>query len=622
MSDLKMKKRKHLLFLVAATILLVVATRAALPSMAKRYFIFQAEKRGWSAAVVEVRVGWLEVWAKGVSASNADGTKQVRFDELRTKLNEKLELESVEVKGGTVSVLGPWKEKKGEQSKGKMPPIKASDINIDWEAVGGEGSSLHAKLASVEISDGLKASAQSVALETKLGRAEASLVSLIKNSDGISASAANVAATIRNARMDFSDVTVRKLIARSDYVSAEVSARSARLPRELTAAGVSAHMTANIDAARELKVRFDIELDSVTGHHGAIADKMVEASRMSAEGSFEAKAAANWKLDAATRFGAAVLNISASRNGDAWAVAGNMEWTPCQAVLEAIPAAMRPDLEGIEFSGDMRGSFSVSLANKGSVPDVTANLEHKCRATSLPSRIADAIAGKPFERQIYHGIGNTREVTSGVGRQNWVPFTSVSPYMAKAVVTTEDPGFWGHHGFDMEAIRNSIRENVKDRKFIRGASTIPMQLAKNMFLSRDKTATRKLQEFFLTIVIDQKMPKDRIIEMYLNIIEFGPDIYGIGPASRHYFDTEPSRLSLGQAVFLASILPRPRGQYFNPDGQLNTGKKSQVGLILDLMQRRGSITDEECRIAKEEILSLGKDESDPQNTDMSEWEIQ
>ena len=149
-----------------------------------------------------------------------------------------------------------------------------------------------------------------------------------------------------------------------------------------------------------------------------------------------------------------------------------------------------------------------------------------------------------------------------------------------------------------------------------------MQLAKNMFLSRDKTATRKLQEFFLTIVIDQKMPKDRIIEMYLNIIEFGPDIYGIGPASRHYFDTEPSRLSLGQAVFLASILPRPRGQYFNPDGQLNTGKKSQVGLILDLMQRRGSITDEECRIAKEEILSLGKDESDPQNTDMSEWEIQ
>jgi membrane peptidoglycan carboxypeptidase len=177
-----------------------------------------------------------------------------------------------------------------------------------------------------------------------------------------------------------------------------------------------------------------------------------------------------------------------------------------------------------------------------------------------------------------------------------------------------------HNGFDRGAIENSIKENIKERKFKRGASTIPMQLAKNMFLSRDKTATRKLQEFFLTVIITEKLSRDKILEFYLNLIEFGPDLYGIGPASNHYFDIDPSQLSLSQSIFLASVLPKPRSVYFKPDGSVHESKRNLINLILDLMKRKGMITDEECEAGKEEEVTFGKSNKQSKHEGV-EWEM-
>ena len=145
------------------------------------------------------------------------------------------------------------------------------------------------------------------------------------------------------------------------------------------------------------------------------------------------------------------------------------------------------------------------------------------------------------------------------GREAWVPYGTISKFMEVAVLTTEDGGFHRHHGFDDEAIRNSHpREPPKSKRFVRGASTLSMQLAKNLYLDRAKNLSRKLQEAVLTMYLEQELTKEQIVELYLNVVEFGPRLYGIGPAARTYFSTSPADLSIGQALYISSILPNPK----------------------------------------------------------------
>jgi membrane peptidoglycan carboxypeptidase len=143
--------------------------------------------------------------------------------------------------------------------------------------------------------------------------------------------------------------------------------------------------------------------------------------------------------------------------------------------------------------------------------------------------------------------------------------------MATAIVICEDAGFFRHRGFDARAIENSIKDNLKTGRFLRGASTVSMQLAKNLYLSRDKTVARKLQEAVLTLFLEQELSKEQILEIYFNVIEYGPGLYGIGPAARHYFATTPDQLTLGQSLYLASILPNPRHQHFSSSGEVTEG---------------------------------------------------
>jgi membrane peptidoglycan carboxypeptidase len=182
----------------------------------------------------------------------------------------------------------------------------------------------------------------------------------------------------------------------------------------------------------------------------------------------------------------------------------------------------------------------------------------------------------------------------------------------------EDPSFRSNHGFDISAIENSIRDNVKEGKFKRGASTISMQLAKNLWLGREKTISRKIKEAFLTTMLEQKLSKERIMELYLNSVEFGPNVYGIGPAAKHYFGTSPRILTYAQSVFLASILPKPNGAYFNADGTLHQSRKNYLGLVMDLMLRKGTVTDEEVAQGKAETIKMGG--SILQDVDTSGWE--
>lgn len=139
----------------------------------------------------------------------------------------------------------------------------------------------------------------------------------------------------------------------------------------------------------------------------------------------------------------------------------------------------------------------------------------------------------------------------------WVEWSKLGTSAPLAVVASEDQRFADHFGLDLKAIQRAVDEKG-DRGYLRGASTISQQTAKNLFLWPGRSFARKGLEAWLTVVLELSLPKRRILEIYLNIAEFGPGIYGVGAASRHYFGTIPAQLSDRDAALLAAVLPNPK----------------------------------------------------------------
>ena len=143
-------------------------------------------------------------------------------------------------------------------------------------------------------------------------------------------------------------------------------------------------------------------------------------------------------------------------------------------------------------------------------------------------------------------------------QQKWVGYDRISPHLKRAVVAAEDARFSEHEGFDWEAIEKALEKNRKKGKVVVGASTISQQLAKNLFLSADRTPWRKGQEALITVMIEQVMDKRRILEIYLNVIEWGDGIFGAEAAARHYYGASAASLGPEAAARLAAMVPNPR----------------------------------------------------------------
>jgi len=143
-------------------------------------------------------------------------------------------------------------------------------------------------------------------------------------------------------------------------------------------------------------------------------------------------------------------------------------------------------------------------------------------------------------------------------KQEWVPLSRISSNLVKAVIISEDSKFWEHNGFDIEGIKYAIKVNLKERRFVRGGSTISQQVAKNLFLNPKKSIFRKIYEAVLTLEIEAFLSKKRILEIYLNIVEWGDGIFGAEEASLHYFKKHADSLTDEEALRLAAVLPNPR----------------------------------------------------------------
>ncbi|MDX9732355.1 MAG: biosynthetic peptidoglycan transglycosylase [Bdellovibrionales bacterium] len=143
------------------------------------------------------------------------------------------------------------------------------------------------------------------------------------------------------------------------------------------------------------------------------------------------------------------------------------------------------------------------------------------------------------------------------GTANYVTYAQIAPVMKNAVVVSEDASFWDHEGIDWIELRKSFETNIERGRLARGGSTITQQLAKNVYLSADKSLLRKAREAVIAIRLERQYDKKFLLEKYLNVVEFDKNVYGVRQASTHYFKTHPSQLSVAQAAWLTFLLPNP-----------------------------------------------------------------
>jgi membrane peptidoglycan carboxypeptidase len=163
----------------------------------------------------------------------------------------------------------------------------------------------------------------------------------------------------------------------------------------------------------------------------------------------------------------------------------------------------------------------------------------------------------------------------------------------RSITMSEDAGFFGHHGFDFDEIKDSIARDINTGEAVRGGSTLTQQLVKNLFLTRQKTLSRKIREALITLQVEATLPKWRILEIYLNTIEWGPEIYGIGEAAQRYFGVPASRLSPKEAAFLATIIPSPKRFYhlYFERGALTPRWEERVDRLLGKLHEVGVLDD-------------------------------
>lgn len=166
-------------------------------------------------------------------------------------------------------------------------------------------------------------------------------------------------------------------------------------------------------------------------------------------------------------------------------------------------------------------------------------------------------------------------------KHRWVSYPRISNNLKRAVITSEDASFTGHGGVDWSAISRALQKNVKRGKVVAGGSTITQQLAKNLFLSGSRSYFRKIQEVPITYMLELCMSKRRILEIYLNVVEFGTGVFGAEAAAQHYFNISASELSAQQAARLAVMLPRPRVYEKKPDSDYLAARTEFVQQHMD-----------------------------------------
>ncbi|HET9551365.1 MAG TPA: biosynthetic peptidoglycan transglycosylase, partial [Anaeromyxobacteraceae bacterium] len=278
-----------------------------------------------------------------------------------------------------------------------------------------------------------------------------------------------------------------------------------------------------------------------------------------------------------------------------------------RALVDALPPALAPGPAAPRPEGAFGGTLALSGAlRRPSDWTVTADVD-LAGLREVARRAPPSPLRATFTARLTGADGDD-PVSIVVGPENpaFVPLAELPEHVYRAVTTSEDAGFFGHRGFDFDELRNALAAGARAGRLGRGGSTITQQLAKNLFLSRDRTLARKVREALVTVALEGTVPKARLLEIYLNVIEWGPGLHGIGPAARRYFDKDARELTPREACFLAAAVPSPIRTY----GAVASGRPAslwsqRIDDLLLKLELGGVLSGEQLQAALDAPLRFG-----------------
>lgn len=337
---------------------------------------------------------------------------------------------------------------------------------------------------------------------------------------------------------------------------------------ELDAARISGALEVTLGAATRVHAE-DFVVDGVVVVDPRISAKPVRLGALSIDGDATLdRGRAEFQL--VLGHGEARIAVGGHAAADAVTVDLDLAPMPCDALLGAMPGGTADALVGMRLSGEIAASAHLAVSRAeleraragvedASVGELTLDFPflERCRTIADPANVDLAALRGPYRHRFADDDGRVRERVLAPGAPQFVPLGRV-PKIASAFIALEDMRYWYHDGFDREQIERAFWHNVVSGRVRRGASTISQQTARNLWLGVDRSFARKLQEAYLTTRLETAVSKTRILELYVNLVELGPGIFGVDAAAQFYFGKPASELDVLQAVHLASMAPAPR----------------------------------------------------------------
>jgi len=278
----------------------------------------------------------------------------------------------------------------------------------------------------------------------------------------------------------------------------------------------------------------------------------------------------------------------------------------CEDILHAIPRTLLGEVANFHLTGFASGSLRIKVDSRAlSNTELDVSLDDGCTFVEVPTLADLRRFTGPFVHYAVEPDETVFEMETGPGTEHWTPLEDISPLFVHAVLAHEDTQFFLHNGFSQQHIRGALVRNLEAGRYVLGASTISMQLVKNLLLRREKTLARKAQEVVLTWWVERTLDKSEILELYLNVIEYGPAVYGIRRASQYYFSRDPSELSPAESVFLSTILPNPKAYHsFFEKNALSSGWTDRMRSQIQRMQARGWYAKETAQFGINELAAF------------------
>ncbi len=303
------------------------------------------------------------------------------------------------------------------------------------------------------------------------------------------------------------------------------------------------------------------------------------------------------------------LTLDNRNNTPSFDVGVDLRTTPMARLLRSVPGA-----EDLQITKDISSGalFALSFSMAGALekPETwSPKLEHRIQGLDRPEVNSGLERLRvPFPYYPLTKEGRTKEpLTMGPNTDSWQSYKTIPYVLRRCVMVSEDSTFPFHNGVEVEEMRAAIQQAMESGERARGGSTITQQLVKNLFLTRDRTALRKAQELLLTFHLESALTKEEIFELYMNIIEWGPKIYGIKAAARHYFGRPPGRLTPKEMAYLATIIPNPPLFHAHYEqGYVPGSHVRKMHALLERLNRLGQLSSEALAQAKEQRIRFSK----------------